>query len=61
MTVGTWYERREAARFALYRWDEYMRLSGDDQSAVIAHYRMHNRIEAIVADYQEQQSKRRVK
>ncbi len=54
LTIGPWYERREAARFALYRWDEFEQLNGEDQSAIVAHYRMHNRITAMVEKHQEQ-------
>lgn len=58
-TAGPWYERREAARFGLYTWDVFMQLPVDDQNAVVAHYRTHNLLEAMSAEYQSQMSKAR--
>jgi hypothetical protein len=60
LNVGVWYERREAARFALYNWTEFRALPDGEQAAVVAHYRTNKRIEALVADYQSKQSKVRV-
>lgn len=57
VTTGSWYEEREAARFSLYRWDEYRDLSASDKAGVIAYYRIHNKLQALIDQYSEQQTK----
>jgi hypothetical protein len=38
-----------AARFAGYTWDEFQMLPGERQSFLIAAYRLHSQIEAVLA------------
>jgi hypothetical protein len=40
-----------AARWAGYRWDEFQSLPGDEQSFLIAAYRISNQIEAVVSHH----------
>lgn len=43
------YEWREAAKWAGFkRFRTFLRLSGEEQSEIVAHYRMSSRIEAVV-------------
>lgn len=56
--IGVWFERREAARFALYKWHEFLELPDGEQAGIIAHYRMHNRIESMANDYLNKKSTR---
>ena len=44
------FEHREAARFAFMNWDKFCKLSGQEQSMVVAHYRLHGRIEWLEAN-----------
>lgn len=39
------FEQREAARFGLETWTHFCELSGPEQSAIVAHYRLFNRLE----------------
>ncbi len=39
------FEHRQAARFALLPWPQFCELDGPEQSAVVAHYRLSNRLE----------------
>lgn len=55
VTTGSWFEQREAARFSLYKWDEYERLSGTEQSAIVAYYRLYNKLNALIDQWQSQQ------
>jgi hypothetical protein len=59
VSYGDEFEWREAARFALYRWEDFCRLDGEAQSAIVAHYRVHGQIEAVIAH--EQARERRLK
>src|SRR5689334_22654883 len=43
------FEWREAAHWARYRWEEFADLDGDEQAAIVAHYRAHTRLEAVLA------------
>jgi len=43
------FEAREAARWAHYTWQQFCRLDGEDQSTTVAHYRVSQTIEAVVA------------
>jgi uncharacterized protein (DUF1015 family) len=52
-------EWREAARFALCRWTDFCRLDGEEQSGIVAHFRVHNQLEAVIAH--EQARERRLK
>lgn len=40
------FECREAALFANYNWTEFLALSWREKAATVAHYRLHNLIEA---------------
>ena len=42
------YLWREAARFAGYRWTEFLDLDGDVMAGVIAHYETHAQIQAVI-------------
>lgn len=54
MTTGAWYELREAARFGLYNWAQFEQLSSMEQAGVVAHYRTHNKLHALIDQYQTQ-------
>ena len=43
------FEWREAAHWAHYTWDAFEALDGLEQSAVIAHYRGHHQLNAVIA------------
>lgn len=57
VTTGKWYEMREAARFSLYRWDEFLALPSEEQAGVVAYYRVYNKLQALIGQHQEQQMK----
>lgn len=61
VTTSSWFEQREAARFSLYRWDEFEKLSGEEQSAVVAYYRAYNKLNALIDQWQSQQAEIRSK
>lgn len=42
------FEDREAARFALYTWDDFCDLPGYEQSAIVAQYRLKAKIDYLV-------------
>lgn len=44
------YECREAAVYLGYRWPEFVQLGWFDKACAVAHYRLHNLIEAHVND-----------
>lgn len=46
------FEWREAAHWRRKDWDEFLAMDGEEQSAIIAHYRVHHQIEAILANEQ---------
>jgi hypothetical protein len=52
------FEWREAAHWAGYLWEEFCELDGDDQAAIIAHYRAHLQLEAVLAQDQERRNRR---
>lgn len=58
-TFGSEFEWREAARFALVTWDQFKELDGEEQSAIVAHFRTHNQVEAVIAQAQTKEAKRR--
>lgn len=45
--MGSLLEMREAARFALVPWHEFVTLSEDDQGGIIAHYRTITLLKAV--------------
>lgn len=57
VTIGAWYERREAARFSLYRWHEFLELPPEEQAGVVAYYRTYNKLQALIGQHQEQAMK----
>lgn len=57
VTTSTWFELREAARFSLYKWDEFLQLSDGEQAGIVAYYRVHNKLNALIDQWQEQQSR----
>ena len=59
MTYSLDFEAREAARFAGYRYLDFLGLPGEEQSSIVAHYRMHNRIDAVQADAAQKKAERR--
>jgi hypothetical protein len=63
VTYNPEFEWREAARWARYTWEEFAALDGEAQSAVIAHYRGHMQLEAVMTQdqvkKQRQQGRRR--
>lgn len=52
------YECREAAIFAGYTQPQWVNLEWYERAAVIAHYRVHNLVEAHVHDAADQERKR---
>lgn len=58
-SYGSEYEWRDAARWAHHTWEQFADLDGEAQSAVIAHYRVHHQLEAVIA--QDQARERRLK
>lgn len=49
------FEWREAARFALVAWERFQEIDGDEQSAIVAHYRVHNQLEAVISQHQNRE------
>ena len=43
------FESREAARFANYSWHEFCELSGPEQSAIVAHYRLEKKLQWLMS------------
>lgn len=50
----TEYECREAARFVLVAWTDWLKLDPAERALAVAHYRLHNAVESNVADAQSQ-------
>ena len=46
---GQMFQDRLAAKFGGYNWGEFCELSGPEQSAAVAFYRLSNRLEALMA------------
>lgn len=55
------YEEREAAVFSLIPWVNWENLNWYDRAAAVAHYRMHNIIDAHINDAAEQERRRQEK
>ena len=49
ITYSTEYEWYEAAHWAHYTWEAFCDLDGDDQARIVAHFRAHHQIEAVIA------------
>jgi hypothetical protein len=58
LTHSDAYEWRMAAHWDGYHWEDFERLSGDEQSAIVALYRTHLRTEAVLAKDMEQRQRR---
>ena len=52
------YECREAAKFSLYNWDQWLDLNVDERAMCIAHYRLSHAIEANVMDAHNRHNER---
>lgn len=61
MTYALEFEARQAARFAGYTHQDFLKLPGEEQNAIVAHYRMHNRIQAVQADDARKKAERRAR
>lgn len=48
--VAVQFDYREAARFALLKWEEFMALPSHERSATVAQYRTRHRIDAALAE-----------
>jgi len=48
--VDAEFEHREAARFVLLRWREFVGLPVAEQAAIVAQYRIRNAIDAAVTE-----------
>ena len=54
-------EWRLAARWTGYTYQQFAELDGEEQSAIVATYRSHNQIEAVLAQEQAREMERRGK
>lgn len=59
ITYAMEFEARQAARFVGYPYAEFLKLEGEEQNSIVAHYRMHNRIEAVQADDSQKKAERK--
>lgn len=48
LRVGALFEWEEAAHWAGYKWEEFQELDGEEQSRIVAHYRTHFQIDAVL-------------
>jgi len=55
------FEARQAARFAGYPYLEFVELPGEEQNKIVAHFRMHNRIQAVLADDAQKKAERKAR
>lgn len=53
------FEWREAARWDRLSWQQFEALDGEEQSAIVAHYRGHHQLEAVISQEQTNETKRR--
>ena len=61
MTYALEFEGRQAARFAGYTYQDFLKLPGEEQNSIVAHFRMHNRIQAVLADDAEKKAERKAR
>jgi len=61
VTYALQFEVREAARFAGYTHQDFEKLPGEEQNTIVAHYRMHNRIQAVQADDAQKKAERKAR
>jgi len=52
---------RQAARFAGYTHQDFEKLPGEEQNVIVAHWRMHNRIQAVQADDAQKKAERKAR
>jgi len=53
------YQLREAARWAHYRWHEFIELDSEDQAAIVAHYELHHAVQYLESVEQSRAMKRK--
>lgn len=53
------YQLREAARWAHYRWHEFIELDSEDQAAIVAHYELHHTVQYLESVEQSRAMKRK--
>lgn len=58
---GGLYETMEAARWRGYKDEEFASLSTFEQARIIAHYRVHHQLEAVIADAQAKKAQQEAK
>jgi hypothetical protein len=58
-TFNPSFEWREAARWARYTWEEFEALDGEQQSAVVAHFRSSRLLEAVIANEEARANRQR--
>lgn len=61
VTYSLKFEAREAACFAGYTYQDFLELPGEEQNAIVAHYQMHNRIQAVQADDAQKKAERKAR
>jgi len=61
VTYALEFEARQAARFAAYAYQDFLKLPGEEQNNIVAHYRMHNRIQAVLADDAQKKAERKAR
>lgn len=57
-SYGSEFEWREAARWSLHTWEVFELLDGEEQSAIVAQYRVHHQLEAVIAHEQAREQRR---
>lgn len=58
---GSLFEMMEAARWRGYKDEEFAALSPFEQARVVAHYRAHHQLEAVIADAQMKKQQQEAK
>jgi len=61
VTYALEFEARQAARFAGYSHQDFLKLPGEEQNSIVAHFRMHNRIQAVLADDAQKKAERKTR
>lgn len=49
VTYAPLFEWLEAAHWARIDWETFRHMDGHDQARIVAHYRAHQRLEAVIA------------
>ena len=55
------YEWRSAAQWARYTFEGFQELDGERQARIVAHYRTHHQLEAVIAQAQVREMKIRAR